>query len=850
MKTLLLLLLPWIVFALDSSNLENEQYNLNKNQLEYLQNKQVIKMCVDPHWLPFEAIIENQHTGMVADVFKIIQEKLPILIQLIPTNTWNQSLTNIKNKQCDILAAAAQTKEREEYLNFTTSYLRFPQVIVTKETTGFIEEFQDVIQNKIAVVKKSAIQDLLLAKYPKINIVEVNNIEDGLLQVSQGKVFGFVNTSAAVSYYIQKEGLTNLQIASKVGIDYFIRTAIRKDDLHLLDIFNTILGSLEQNQINQIKDKWLTVKLQTNVDYTILYKMAAIFSIVLLLILYWNRKLKIEVNRRIQIENELNKFSQVIDQSNVSVIITDTEGIIEYVNPYCIKQTGYTNNELLGCKPNILKSDFHEQSFYENLWETISSGKTWHGEFKNKRKNGEIFNESAVIAPIFDKDHQIIMYASIKENIDQQIQTRQSLIAAQQQALLANSAKSEFLAKMSHEIRTPMNAIIGMLYLLQKTNPTTIQNNYIEKAGQAANNLLGLINDILDFSKIEAGKMNIINNEFDFNKLLIDTLHIMSFKAEEKGLELLADFDQNIPKIIITDQLRLAQILNNLLSNAIKFTTMGEIIVSTKLLEQNKDAITIQLCIKDSGIGISKEDQQNLFQEFTQVDSSATRSLEGTGLGLAICKKLSSLLGGDIWIEQSVQGLGTTFCFTIVAKQSTNQTKTMKLNVEKLKNLQVLVVDDNKSSTHILNTMLHSIGIITTIVHSGKEAVSYLRKNSYDLILLDYKMSDLDGIETYKMALEDIRQKKIKTIIVSAFSKELIDQNLQALGIEEFMSKPIFPDQLYEKIYNVIYNPNQLSNSSIDFATQLDYFENKKVLLAEDNKLNQEFAQFILKGIL
>jgi len=299
---------------------------------------------------------------------------------------------------------------------------------------------------------------------------------------------------------------------------------------------------------------------------------------------------------------------------------------------------------------------------------------------------------------------------------------------------------------MSHEIRTPMNAVLGMLYLTQKTNLNSVQESYISKANSAANSLLSIIDDILDFSKIEAGKLVIESKEFNFNDMIHEIMDIMSFKAHEKGYELLAYYDTTIPDIIKSDKLRIGQILNNLISNAIKFTYSGEVVVSSKLVKQEKNSILIMFCIKDSGIGINDENQKKLFKDFSQVDDTVTRRFGGTGLGLAISKKLTNLLGGKIWIEESKLNIGSTFCFTIQCEIPNSISKKQYLFPEKINNINTLIIDDNHIACDVLKSMLESFGFSVDIAYNGEDgykAVANLEKN-YDIIFLDYKMPKLN----------------------------------------------------------------------------------------------------------
>ncbi len=815
-----------------------------KEQEEYLSSKKVINMCVDPAWEPFEYIQNGEHKGIIADIFSEFRQKLPIPIKLIETQTWEESLNGVKAGKCDILAAAAKTIERDKYLNFTKSYLVFPQVLATKVDEPFIDNFQDILDKKIGVVKDSAIAELLKQKYPNIELVDVKNLQDGLYKVSSGELFGFVNTSAAISYAIAKTGMSkSLKIAAKAGIDYHLSTAVKIEQPITLKIFNILVNNLDKNKLKEIKNKWLNVRVESVVDYSILYKLAAAAFIIILVILYWNKTLKKEIEQRKKAQKDLDKFLQVIEQTPISVMITDKNGIVEYANPFCSKKTQYSNKELTGNNANILKSGLQDSSFYKELWDTIKDGKNWHGEFQNKKKGGELFWERAIIAPLFDRKGDIVHFAAIKDDITQSLKEKEELKLAKKEAEDANSAKSDFLAKMSHEIRTPMNAVLGMLYLLEETRVNNIQDEYIKKAKHAAKSLLGIINDILDFSKIEAGKFHIEISEFVFNDMIENVLSVMGVKAEEKGLELLAYYDQDIPKLIQSDILRIEQILNNLLSNAIKFTKKGEVILSTKLVDKSKDSVKIEFCVKDTGVGILKEHQDRLFEEFMQVDNTQTRFFQGTGLGLAISKRLANLLGGDIWIEESKPDEGSTFCFTIECKVS--QDKIVDKNrfelMENVKALKCLIVDDSLSAIDILEKMLLNLGYTVVSTTNPKDVLRLVNENRFDMIFLDYKMDILNGVECYRLIEDIVKANDIKTIIVTAYTKDIIKENIDNLGIDAYLSKPVSPSSLYDKILEVYYSKNRPKTVQ-DTKVIHKGFKDIKVLLAEDNDLNRDFA--------
>ncbi|MCX7148506.1 MAG: PAS domain S-box protein [Rhodocyclales bacterium] len=524
-----------------------------------------------------------------------------------------------------------------------------------------------------------------------------------------------------------------------------------------------------------------------------------------------------DISERHRAEQEVHKLLQAVEQSPVSILITNREGLIEYVNPRFSQVSGYSSDEVLGRNPRLLQSGETPRETYQELWQTILAGKEWRGVVRNKRKNGELLWEDVSISPIIGDLNQVTHFLAVKEDITERkrsedeleqhrahleilVQTRTAdLSTALEAAKAADLAKDAFLANVSHELRTPLNAVIGLSELARRISTDPKQQDYLDKVTGAGKSLAGIINDLLDLSKIAAGHMEFEATSFSLRDLIQRSRSVMAYRATEKGLDLIERIDAGVPDVLLGDPLRIEQVLLNLLSNAIKFTVAGRVELRIDVTAREEHRICLRIEVEDTGIGLAEESIARLFQPFAQADASVNRKFGGTGLGLALSRRLAEMMDGDISVT-SREGIGTTFCVRLwlglgnaadlpdVAQASGKQTLPARY-----RNAQVLLVEDQPLNREIVEALLATVDITPIIATNGQEALDILRQfgpQAFDLVLMDIQMPIKDGLT----AAREIRGwngfAELPLIAMTAHTMEHEKKISTIAGMNDHIGKP------------------------------------------------------------
>jgi PAS domain S-box-containing protein len=563
-----------------------------------------------------------------------------------------------------------------------------------------------------------------------------------------------------------------------------------------------------------------------------------------------------DITERRRAEARLRLLSRAVEQSPASIIITDPQGCIEYVNPKFSEVSGYTLQEVRGKTPRILKSELTAPEVYVRLWQTITSGRVWQGEFCNRRKNGSLFWEAASISAVTDANGLVTHFVGVKEDITEMKRAEEELRRAKEAAEAASRAKSEFLANMSHEIRTPMNGVIGMTGLLLDTELADEQREYAETIRHSGETLLALINDVLDFSKIEAGRLDLEILDFDLRSVVEDAAEILALRAQQKGLEFICLIEPQVPALLQGDPGRLRQVLTNLAGNAIKFTTHGEVSIRVGLEAASGERATLRFDVDDTGIGIPPGEIDKLFTPFTQVETSTTRRFGGTGLGLSISKRLVELMGGSIGVE-SCEGRGSSFWFKAVFGLPSVPAQLAWKPAPGIAGKRALVVDDNATNRRLLTVLLGTWGCDFDEAADGSVALEKLRAartagRSFDLALLDMHMPEMDGEELGRQIKADPALADLPLVMLTSLSERGHADRLREIGFAGCLTKPLKQSQLYHCIALVLAHeqslPEELPRRFVTGQILPPTSQRKcRILLAEDNVTNQKVALRILE---
>lgn len=650
-----------------------------------------------------------------------------------------------------------------------------------------------------------------------------------------------------------------------------------------------LLDKLAPNreQADASLQKWIDYNLmgtQRDVDRTsnqreLVLWMASIFTIVAIAIgaalALQTRSVRRKGEQKLSKEKE--KAQSYLNLIDVMIVVLDRDGRVELLNRKGYKVLGYEETEILGknwfdvCGPEYLlemrKRRYQEfmdgdalSDYFESLIVDKSGQERLYGWSNNLiwTETGEVGGVIFAGVDITERKQAEETLNQYKDHLEVLVEERTSelesknllLADAKESAESANRAKSEFLANMSHEIRTPMNAIIGLNYLLQQTDLTERQKDYVGKTVLSAKSLLTIISDILDFSKIEAKKIVLERIDFDLYEIMSNISNIIGFSLYEKGLKLHFSIHHEVPQVLNGDPFRLNQVLLNLVNNALKFTDEGEIAIAVSVSSQDDNGVSLRFEVRDTGIGMTPEQQALLFHGFTQADMSTTRKYGGTGLGLVISKSIVELMQGEIHVESEL-GRGSCFIFTVKFEVGSEHVFSAPVT-SYLKFLRVLLICDDEEMRLVLQSQLEQFQFIVNAVDSAQSALKQLSVSGrYDLVIIDWKLQD----EKAQALAEKIKLENatpVQVVLISSYHESELQLKSQTTSVKKVLYYPMSQSQLYNQITNLFQEQLQMKIASPqgeNEAKKLHMLRNTEVLLVEDNEINQQVAQAILQEV-
>lgn len=566
------------------------------------------------------------------------------------------------------------------------------------------------------------------------------------------------------------------------------------------------------------------------------------------------------------LEHSKQHIQSILNGVMEGIITINSRGIIQTFNPAAEKMFGYTQEEVIGQNVKMLMDGEHKKNHHTYIENYLNTGDAKiigiGREVEARRKNGDMFPMGlGITATELDGEK---IFVGIVRDITAEKESQRRIEEARANAEKANNAKSEFLATMSHEIRTPMNGIIGVAELMSYTPINEKQEQYINTIQSSGELLLSLINDVLDFSKMESGEFEFESIPVVLNGLAEEVMNLLNSKSHEKNVELVVRIPQNVPLAVTSDPVRLRQILINLIGNAIKFTKDGHVLLNIEKVSQKNDMVVLKFEVKDTGVGIPEDKLPIIFEQFCQADSSTTREFGGTGLGLTICKKLISMMGGNIQVD-SVPGKGSNFWFEVTLPVARDYTEIDISMSQKLRNKRIMIVDDCKINLEVLSEYLNHIGIDCDVAPSTDIMFDYVKKaksegKPYDILVVDYYMPSINGIEAGQVISnnEEIYGNPA-LVFLTSLDRRFDSEHLEDSGFSGYLIKPVYPHMLVRTLIAAMEKHSEKTDSSTSQNPPDDAFKIKgqrelpsfkvNILVVEDFKANQEVIEDMLQQL-
>ncbi|RMV52986.1 PAS protein [Pseudomonas syringae pv. helianthi] len=798
--------------------LTDQKLQLTQREERWIAQHPTVRVVVNEAYAPltfFDA--KGNFRGITADLLELVRLRTGLRFDVKRSPSLTDMLSQVGEGRADMIGALVSSDEREDRLSFSRPYIDNSFVLVTRKDQGSPSYLEQMDGKRLAITQGSPMLDWLRRKYPRVVPLEIDNPFQALDMLSLGRTEGAVISLLSADYFLSS-GIfeERLQMTATIGEDpALISMATSRNAIELSSILDKALSSIAPQDLAAINNRWrvYTPSSANWHDYErLIYQILIGAGLLLLGLLAWNAWMRRQIRQREAAERALGDqfefMRALVEGTPHPIYVRDREGMLRMCNDSYLRVFSAQREDIIGksATEGVLGNAFEAREYAADYERVMAS------------------NTALILdRPLHIGDRQLTIYHwilpfrdSLGEvqgiiggwiDISERRQLIEDLQAAKEQADAASRAKSTFLATMSHEIRTPMNAVIGMLELaLKRADHGELDRSAIEVAYSSANDLLDLIGDILDIARIESGRLSLNPERANLRQLVESVLRVFDGLARQKDLDLVLELDSRINADVLIDPLRFKQILSNLVSNAIKFTPMGRIRIGLQAAESpDPQMLHLHITVQDSGIGISSEDQQRLFEPFAQADNSGQMARTGAGLGLVICRSLCMMMGGDLSLD-STPGHGTRISMNLVLttlEPLTGQPVAAPPAAVAHRTLRILIVDDHPANRLLLCQQLGFLGHHCEMAENGAQGLERWKIDTFDLVVADCNMPVMNGYDmtTAIRALEsadDQPRCPVWGFTANAQPDEI--ERCRAAGMDDCLFKPISLSMLSERL--------------------------------------------------
>ena len=816
--------------------LGTERLHLSLSEQRWLDKHPRVKVVASDQMLPLASFTaQGQLEGLSADVLSRISLRTGLKFDFVRGTTMPQQIDAVSTGRADMMAVVTPSIEGSDQVRFTRPYLTNPLVLITRHDDPMTMTLEDMVGKRLALTSGTALREVINRDYPGINVVAARNPTQAMEMVANGAAEGAVNSLLNARYVIAHQYRDSLRVTSTVGSEPARMTfGVNRGQLELYSILDKALLSIPPKEMEELISQWRTdVVVQ---DSWLRHRSAIIqgfglAAVLLLITLGWAIYLRSLIRKRVQAERALSdqmRFMRVlIDDTPYPIYVRDRQGRLMACNAAYLNSFGFKLEDVIG--KTVVETDTgntpQARSFHEDYLRLMERGEPLIHDRVLKVPSGKVLTIYHWMLPYRDGDEKVVGLIGGWVDVSERQQLLGQLQEAKEEADAANRAKTTFLATMSHEIRTPMNAVIGMIELaLANAEQGRADRDALEVASVASHGLLELIGDILDIVRIESGQLSLAEEAANLFELLTSVVRVFEGLARAKGLELRVELDPLIDCQVLIDPLRIKQVVSNLLSNAIKFTTGGHVrLVVCSLPAPDAGQLNLRLSVEDTGMGISAEDQQRLFNPFIQGSNSEQSARSGSGLGLVISRNLCEMMGGELSLS-SVLGKGTRVdvTLTLVRTAALPDEVPPAVSSEQLARvLKILAIDDYTANRLLLARQLSFLGHLVTTAEDGVQGLERWKTGNFDVVITDCNMPLKDGYALARdiRALE--REQGLVPCLLLGFTAKAQPEEVERCrqtGMDGCLFKPAGLDDLRSALASLTDSP---SASAVEVAFDL-----------------------------